>query len=270
MGVMILDAVRDKMLFGSEGVPLGLMLSKAHFVDIRYIFRADFRAGLSGFRSLSTRVLFALLIVVCSLVAVLVGPAAALLMTPVWHEMWPAGGTYFWFNGDLTPTRLDATSTPPYCTQQALNASLVAFPGLDDTSCPWGGYRWLAEELAQPARGAEMLVGYNNGYFRQNIKLGWASVSDINMVRVFATAGNVAIGAFSHFLSQLGWCHSGPSHWTYYREANGTKASVQSMVPLVRTRCMISTTDIYSGPRPADVPEDVEMLPVSYPSSSDL
>lgn len=242
-----MDAIRDKLLYGSEGVPLGLIMSQARFVDISFLLGHDFRAGFRGFQRKRTRWMFAVLIISCALVAIFVGPSTALLLIPVYYEAWPGGGASIWLSGDIQPTTLDVSqSWDARCTSVAHNPSLLNASDKSLASCPWAGFPYLSEILAQSAFSYIPLY-YKDEISPREIWLWWGGDDiPINTVRMSATGSNIAAGAFAQTLSNI-WCQAmweapqaAPGHRLanlHERARGGTIGNLESLLPLVRTEC---------------------------------
>lgn len=280
LGVILLDAIRDKLLFGTEGVPLGLVLANVRFGDVSYLFTHDFRAGWSGFHRVRTRLLFALLIVVCSIIGLFAGPATALLIIPEYYDAWPAGGASFTLEGDLFPSRLkvndDLRAT---CSNFSANESLLQIPNPNVTSCPWAGHSGLSAEFMQMIMSVEKDLVYSVANFRQDLAIDWdLRPDDINKhsARVWVAASNVAIASFSRYISQIDWTMAlrvarevQPGRYLSslrYRDRSQTTAVVKSKMPLVRTQCFL----VDDWAVPADMAESAStsgerVLPVSAP-----
>lgn len=184
-----MDAIRHKLLFGKDGVPLGLLLSKAQFTDVSFLFSKDFRAGclLTDFkvgpRIYCKRVLLALLIVTCSLVALFIGPSSAVLMIPTYFTAWPAGGARFWLNGDLSPQTFDVDLVrDAQCIRQGNSSALPNATDWTYSSCPWAGYTGLSQFWRQRRAGLVQDVSYSLGTFVQDIRMAWTE--EVQAVRI--------------------------------------------------------------------------------------
>ncbi|KAF4977198.1 hypothetical protein FZEAL_6226 [Fusarium zealandicum] len=114
VGAVIFHVLRSELIFG-DGVPLGLLVSGFSFAQISYFFSAEFWGGLVCSESMSRkqrwrRRAFAALVFIGGALALLAGPATALLMIPRTLD-WPVGGGIYWLNGSeqqLWPTTLNA------------------------------------------------------------------------------------------------------------------------------------------------------------------
>lgn len=56
--MIVMDIMRQQMLFGRDGLPLGLLASKQRFTQLEYIIFPAFRFGLAGFTRRRKRLLF--------------------------------------------------------------------------------------------------------------------------------------------------------------------------------------------------------------------
>lgn len=250
---MLVDAIRDKLLFGSEGVPLGLVLANVRFSDASYLLTHDFRAGWSGFKRVRTRILFCILIVACSVIGLFVGPASALLIIPEYYDNWPAGGASFWLHGDLFPSVIEVDNRlRENCRLIKANESLLLVPNEDLTFCPWAGYHALTAELMQRVLSVEHDLSYTVGTFRQQLSIDWDLRSAFyhkHSARVWVTATNIAIGSFSRYISQVSWTmamwlakETQPGNYLAslkYRDRGETTATVEGKMPLVRAQCFL-------------------------------
>ncbi|KAF5021212.1 hypothetical protein F66182_6751 [Fusarium sp. NRRL 66182] len=114
IGSVIFHLLRSELVFG-DGMPLGLLVSGFSFSQVSYFWSAEFIGGLAWNRNMSfvkklKRCAFILLVLIGGALALLAGPATALLMVPRILE-WPVGGGVFWLNGSqeqLWPTLLNA------------------------------------------------------------------------------------------------------------------------------------------------------------------
>lgn len=271
LATIIMDVVREGLLSGSEGVPIGLVLAQARFVDISYLLTRDFRAGCLGFKRPRSRWLSALFVILCSTIALFAGPSAALLSIPTFYSAWPAGGASFWLNGGLTPTRLDASSVKdPKCLAFHRNTTVLETFDWQYASCPWAGYPFLSNFFSQPFTNEQRNVSYDYGTFQHNIDVvvtqSPCDDAYLDTVRVWAVAGNTAVAAFSGFLASWGWCiaqYLAPQVQPWHSKANLryaglAAASVKGQVPVVRTQCFIIENWTHGVPAEVD---DIPLAP---------
>lgn len=257
LSVVVMDVVKDQLLFSKDGIPLGLLVAKFRFIDISYLVSNEFRVGAMGFKRRRTRCAFTLLIGVSALIAVLAGPSAALLLIPNWYAAWPAGESRFRLNGNLQPLVVDRDPAAlTHCSDLAhITSQLFTLGNYNRSlsSCLWAGFPFLAEAFRQRASSGSRILSYSDGSFKRDVTVKWgvpnpAKTPDhwSDSPRVAAHASNLAIGAFSNFISQR-WCTAlhnsrqtrpgGTLSNFRYRVANGTNASVRSLLPVVRTQC---------------------------------
>ena len=81
-GTILIDILRSHLLFGPEGLPLGILASQQRFKDLNYLISPEFRLGLAGVSSRWKRAGFAVLLIAMVLISIFAGPAAATLMVP--------------------------------------------------------------------------------------------------------------------------------------------------------------------------------------------
>jgi hypothetical protein len=246
-----MDAIRNKMMYSSDGIPLGLITSHARFGDISFLLSHDFRAGVKGFKHKATGSLFGALIISCTLVAIFAGPSTALLLIPTYYTAWPGGGTSLWLNGDFQPGILDVSqSWDPRCTSLAHNISLLNDSDTSLSSCPWAGFKYLSDGLIQSVFNmGDRKYFYTDGISTRDFDLSAGlstNESRHDAVRVFAVGNNIAAGAFALFIADI-WCtamwnapQAAPGHRlaNLHKRARGeTIGSMEGPLPAVRTQC---------------------------------
>ncbi|KAK4954245.1 hypothetical protein LTR10_007675 [Elasticomyces elasticus] len=138
LGVIVFHFIRQELAFG-DGLPFGAIFAGQQFDKLSTLWSLEFwsvafhaREQKQGQRRRKWGLF--LLILVCILLGVSVGPSGANLMRPRLDD-WPAGGTTFWINGNyntLMPTNIDANMTPSTCLQDT-----------GDAACPYGDYTTL-------------------------------------------------------------------------------------------------------------------------------
>ncbi|KAI5457074.1 hypothetical protein BGZ63DRAFT_417405 [Mariannaea sp. PMI_226] len=114
LATVIFHVLRAELMFG-DGVPLGLVVSGWSFTQLSYFWSAEFWGGVASINTSSRRVwrryFFVSLVFISGILAIMAGPAAAVLMVPRIMD-WSIGGGIFWMNGSdaqLWPTYLDAS-----------------------------------------------------------------------------------------------------------------------------------------------------------------
>lgn len=104
-----MDVLRRELLYGAEGLPYGLLAAQHQFLQISYFWSSEFWFGLLALKSTKRKVLLASLTMVCGTIALLVGPSAALLVSPARDTEWWAGAAKVTFplaSDILWPSRL--------------------------------------------------------------------------------------------------------------------------------------------------------------------
>lgn len=238
-----MDILRHQLLFGREGLPLGILASKQQFTEMEYLVSPEFRFGLAGFARRRKRLLFGLFILTSSLISLFAGPSAALLLIPTLRSNWPAGGASFWIAGDddyLWPSKLTASSIgEPGCelpSMQKLSTEALNFSG-----CIWAGYSSLSESFKQKHYDSEVGLIVDDGVLKRDFVIR----SKGEVAETWVLAIHMAVGVLSKnvaeswYMALKGISVSSWHHTLRYRIFNETIGSVQSWVPAVRADCAI-------------------------------
>ncbi|EGP90385.1 uncharacterized protein MYCGRDRAFT_90989 [Zymoseptoria tritici IPO323] len=138
LAAIVLQALRSELLH--DGLPIGLLGSGIWFSQVSSFWSPEFLAAGSWSITSARRIRLYLLLVLAGLIAVVIGPASAVLMLPRNQEI-PAGGTSFYQNGvpdEIWPTAVISTAEPAVC---ALTNS-TEYP-----ICPSGGYKSIVHTL---------------------------------------------------------------------------------------------------------------------------
>jgi hypothetical protein len=221
-----------------------------------------------------TRFIFAAMVLISSLIALFVGPSAALLMIPTTYTAWPAGGADFWMNEGLFPTSFDINllgNENGTCTGSAVDLS-AALPGdWRYADCPWAGWTYLSESLAQRYLGP-IGISYQYGTFTQSLN---TSVSEhpptVESTRAGAIASNLAMGAYLRNLAfwwniAVGINNVVPSGYGLrnLQYSGNSRLLVKSSMPLVRTQCLPHAEDHMTGaPQDLQIAHGHVLIPVS-------
>ncbi|KAL8792005.1 MAG: hypothetical protein Q9195_005423 [Heterodermia aff. obscurata] len=131
---IVFDLIRTELLNGN-GVPLGLIGSGFAFKDISWFWSPDFWCSVRYQAQWHRKTFLLVTLVLAGLLAVLAGPATAVLVIPR-SRVWPAGGSSFFLQGnedELWPSYLNYTPAQdsPLC-----RGSNPMRYGI----CPSGGY----------------------------------------------------------------------------------------------------------------------------------
>lgn len=271
-----MDGLRYHLVFGPEGLPIGLVFAKLRFADISYLFSHDFRAGCSGFSQKRHRGSLGVLVALCSIIAILIGPSVAVLIIPTHFDLWPAGGVSFWLNGDLTPETFDSNlSQYQLCFEETENATRLYTPDPSVMQCPWAGFANLQSELKQQAYSPSNVLTYGAGSVQQELDFIRGTQyypSSPGDIRYWSVTSNLAIGTVARYMAQNAWCpalfsspqtSSGGAERNFvFREPFSSRAIVQGVhLPLVRTQCSVTAEHAYQGNERG--PGNDTLLPVS-------
>lgn len=141
LATIVYQLLRDELLYG-DGIPLGLIGAGIDFTKLSFFWSPEVlgsvRTLFKGNR-VYRKIQLGLFLVLAGAIALLAGPASAVLLVPRKQD-WPAGGTYLPLSNDtkeMFPLNLSAdASLRSMCTSSnAMNVGI----------CPSGGYRsiWL-------------------------------------------------------------------------------------------------------------------------------
>ena len=150
-GKVVIAFVRHGLLRGSKGVPFGLLLARLNFTQISYLWDTAFICGVSSIQGRRRKILIALFIVLCAIIAAFSGPAAAFLMIPSYRYGWPGGGTDFILNGSASyyfpPTINSELIGPTEC--QKPGSGMINAETREVQTCLWCGYVSIKRYLKQ-------------------------------------------------------------------------------------------------------------------------
>ena len=190
-----MDVLRHQLLFGREGLPLGILASKQQLTKLEYLISPEFRFGLAGFADRRIRLLFGLLILTSSLISLFAGPAAALLLISTQRSNWPAGGASFWLAGDedsLWPSKLTASSVGGADCENP-NMQQMSTEALNSSGCVWAGYASLAEAFQQRHFSSDIELFVDDGV----LKRGFVIRSEGEVEETWVLAIHMAVGVLS-------------------------------------------------------------------------
>lgn len=260
LGTILLDILRNQLLFRSEGLPLGILSAKQQFTEPKYLFSPEFRFGLAGFARHRQRLIFGILIVTISLVSLFAGPSAALLAIPTQRNDWPAGGASFWLVGNedsLWPSKLTASNIGgAHCANPSIQ--MLETSALNSSGCVWAGFSPLAEAFKQSHLSIPLDVIIDDGVLRRESLVRPRG----EVAETWVLASHVATGVLARNVAQYWYTTlveipaSSSHHNLRYRFNNVTLGSVHSWVPAVRTRC--ETTTVFAN-------ASGELFKVGYP-----
>ena len=241
LGIILMDLLRHQLIFGREGLPLGLLASKHQFTELQYLVSPEFRFGVTGFAQRRKRVLFGVLIVASSLISLFAGPSAALLLLPTQRSDWPAGGASAWLSGDdelLWPSTLTASSVGgANCKNPSMNA--INSVNLNTSACIWAGHSSLAAAFRQRHFDNEIDFVLGDGVIRRAFVIrSKGEVAETWVLGIHMAVGVLSKNIASAWYEALKWLPASNWHHTLrYRIFNETTISAQGWAPAVRSRC---------------------------------
>ncbi|KAK3994420.1 hypothetical protein QBC44DRAFT_348974 [Cladorrhinum sp. PSN332] len=244
MATIIFHVMRAR-LFSDDGVPLGLLASGWSFQRFGYFWSAEFWGGLlpifrqpsRGFKGLA----FVGLLVLAGILAMVAGPAAAIIMIPRVMDFSSGGGVY-WLNGtanQLWPSILDEAYV------DTLNCSRPRAQ-VTDPSCPSAGFStfhhhysnwWSNSDLTRIT--FELLdtqirkMAYYIAPIDDNID-AWSYTTHTPTAVLQDAMRDLHFKAINHLNTVKSHQFFRPD---YLQEAKTKRYEVDTNVPLVRTAC---------------------------------
>lgn len=143
ISTIVFHMIRSELIYG-DGVPLGWLGSGFSFTGLSYFWSPEFWYSLRYHAPRWKKLgLFGSLLV-AGILAVIAGPASAVLLIPRFDE-WSAGGSIFFLDGtadEIWPNRLsyDDPDDPLYCTGPS---------SISNGVCPSGGFQALWNHYQQ-------------------------------------------------------------------------------------------------------------------------
>lgn len=250
LGTVMMDMLRYQLLLSSSGLPLGILAAKTLFVDTTYLFSPEFRFGISGIDRWLRRWLLCVFIAVCSLLALLVGPSLALLLSPQIYHTWPAGGATFHLvgtNESIWPSQLDARSIGgDHC--RSPNATDLSLQLLNSSSCIWSGYASIAQWFQSQHQATNLgTIHIQDGVVERDISLhfyplGVAAYGIIMAPCLYAEVLSAVWRAAIFNAKSAQPRTLKKSANLRYRAKGGSTSSMNSTLPVVRTTCFTNNS----------------------------
>ncbi|KAK3934057.1 hypothetical protein QBC46DRAFT_325715 [Diplogelasinospora grovesii] len=149
LATILMDVLRDELLSGSNGLPLGIVTAKTLFANGTLLISPGFWNAIGGsdWWKKKKRCFLSFLIVTCSVLALVAGLSTALLLIPKTYSDWSAGGSTFHLAGTndiIWPSKLDGQSIGgAHCQSTDGDLSLQQFD--ESRSCIWAGYETMLQ-----------------------------------------------------------------------------------------------------------------------------
>lgn len=247
LATILMDVLR-RQLCSTHGLPFGFLLAKTSFTDATWLLSPEFFAGIGGFRkSVVKRAVLALFLTTCSLLAVLAGPSAALLLIPQVYSDWNAGSARFNLVGtaeSIWPSRLDAQSIGgDHC--RAPPNSTLRIDQLSSSSCIWSGYDTIGRWFQTTEKARIHSIPISGGLVERNINYRYYPLS------IAAWGVSLAACTYTELLGQVWldaimWANTagGLSKHTNlrFRKAGASVISIDSEIPVARTTCFTNAS----------------------------
>ena len=244
LGVIIVDVLRQQLLFGPNGLPLGILTSGQRFTELKYLFSPEFRFGLAGIISRPKRLLLGLLIFTSALIALLAGPSTALLLIPTLRDNWLAGGLTFWMVGtddDLWPSELTLSTTGGSDCDNT-TPQIIETEALNSSGCIWAGHSALSEYF----KAGHLGTGNDMTFFDGMVKRDFFIHPRGPVAETYVEGNSLAAAVLAKDASRIWWSSvlgtpkSSRHHRLFYRIRNATTSTFSAWAPVVRTVCAAS------------------------------
>ncbi|PNP59716.1 hypothetical protein FNYG_14847 [Fusarium nygamai] len=255
VGSIIFHFIRSELVFG-DGMVLGLLVSGFSFSQPSYFWSPEFLGSLGWARGEDVpygqrwkRCAFILLVFIGGALALLAGPATAVLMIPRKID-WPVGGGIYWLNGSddqLWPKFLDAA----YYSE--INCTLETGQ-FTDNRCPSHSFLPMYQHFISWWNGYNTGYGFelNDGWQRKMIYARPALLSDANTWAYSAHAPTAVLqdalrGYHFKALKYLAKKH--PNKKPFPRRLDWAKPKryeVETKIPAARVYCKLQgIMDLY-------------------------
>ncbi|KAI4214291.1 MAG: hypothetical protein LQ351_003044 [Letrouitia transgressa] len=185
LATIVFQLVRDELIYG-DGLPLGLVGAGLDFTKLSFFWSPEIIGSLNGFfkgRRKYRKLQLLIFLVVAGVLAVLAGPACAVLLVPQSQD-WPAGGTSFFLNGtrdEFWPSKLALEPSP-------LSKACSSSNGTRYALCLSGGFRslWYHYSGVDPSTFTNIVQPYakdlsGNRYYRPMRNLRPAFIQTISL-----------------------------------------------------------------------------------------
>ncbi|KAF2100251.1 hypothetical protein NA57DRAFT_73861 [Rhizodiscina lignyota] len=234
---VVVEIVRSFLLDSS--IPFGWIAAHLQFSDPLWFVSEGFWAALKGFKNKTRFAAVALFLVVCGAIALLTGPATAVLLIPAWRTDWYAGGTDYFLSStpaDIWPTRLTINAIGGLDCQNVSSDAIKA-PLVSQSGCIWAGYPGLRADNFDAHQSQVFNVTLNDGLQSRLLQRFLRYIPEVITIApqaaVILPTNNFSIG-WTNAISSLRGISS-KAH--YQRNIGGSTFRVKSAVPFVRANC---------------------------------
>lgn len=245
LSVIIWDVLRNELLFGTNGLPLGFLSAPSRFQEPSFWFSPDLWFGRKEIESLRKKILMFSLVLTCTLLAVFSGPSSAVLMIPQWFTDWPGGGATFHIIGNNSTIWPDELLQGEPCGRTQSQDGPLALVGLINDTCATSSTAAITQALqGWTFKDRYFPIEVTDGLVRRKITI---NLYGPNGPDTWAITPQLAPCVFSRVLSYNWRFRAILSHMTdsifsgyakyRYRKRDATVAVMKSQIPVVRVSC---------------------------------
>lgn len=243
--VIIWDVLRNELLFGTDGLPLGFLSAPSRFQQAYFWFSPDLWFGQKGIKSLRKKIFLFSLVLTCTLLAIFSGPSSAVLMIPPWFTDWSGGGATFHILGDKSTIWPEELRNGEPCGRAKSEDGPLALLGLINDTCATSSTAAIAQALQGWMFGDIYYpIDVTDGLVRRKITINlygpdgpdtWAITPQLAPCVVSRVlSDNWRFKAIRSRMTDS--VFSGYAKYRY-RKREATVAVMKSQVPVVRVSC---------------------------------
>ena len=251
--LVVLDVLRFFLFEDKDGLPFGLAGAQIRFTDPTFMVTSTFWLGLRGLKSWRKRIFVGIVLLSATLIAVFIGPSSALLLIPVTRPDWPAGGTLFWLSGnqsELWPLKLDSGSVGGNSCLDPLEEQIYG-DILEMSGCIWYETAMIEEHVKDSHFSVtEDNITITDGMAMRELQRrgdggGFIVGSMAHVARMSQAIGSMWVNALTWAAHDLSLFDSRKNYFN--RERGGSVATVESLIPAVRTHLEVTSPVDFSN-----------------------
>lgn len=245
LSVIIWDVLRNELLFGTDGLPLGFLSAPSRFQEASFWFSPDLWFGRKGIKSLRKKILMFSLVLTCTLLAVFSGPSSAVLMIPQWFTDWSGGGATFQIIGDTRTIWPDDLLNAEPCGRAKSQDGPLALLGLINDTCATSSTAAIAQALQGGMFGDVYYpIEVTDGLIRRKITINLNGPNGPDTWAITPQLAPCVVSRVLSFIWRFGAIRSRMTDSVFsgyakyrYRKREATMAVMESQVPVVRVSC---------------------------------
>ncbi|TPX06783.1 uncharacterized protein E0L32_002279 [Thyridium curvatum] len=253
LATIIFDTLRHRLVT-DRGVPLGLLGSGFAFTQVSFFWSTDFLGSLVYRDSCLLRKLFFIgLLLVSGGIAVLAGPATAVLMIPRPMD-WPMGGAHIWLNGDSSLNGYDCSTNTskffdPVCPSSGYKATYDHVDVWHALPANWLGDFDLTDTKMRKSVQYRLRRPDYHGAHGATVRFiddSWAATVHAPAANMLLAARSLWLDAVYFAVEHARWPRVSPFAWIASYPLTQIHR-VQADLPLVRVRCDTRVTQLSSS-----------------------